>query len=141
MWKDWGTKKTWKPENPAKPWTARDYITATRRRRVALIAKRINLHGKFYQKDRRPPGERLHRGPCVPTEIEVGRDLPKGSLLRRIFSAHNKRTRLIAGKGHRIASFDRYGNRMWHPRYADVRICLVCKTTFERVSQGMRPGA
>ena len=129
---------TWKPETQAKPWTTRDYRKAAFARRRRLLAKRAHNENYDSAGKRHPrPGPPMHQGPCVPSEEIIDRP----SLSARLFKGKHTRTRIVAGKGHRFASFDRFGNRVWHPRYADVKICIVCKMSMRRVQAPKEGGA
>ncbi len=126
---------TWKPENPAEPWKTSDYVRERHIRRVAGAQKKIKKYGKAYVRKFGKPAEKLNKGPCIPTEILVH----KPSLARRIFKGEKKRFRIVPGLGHRLAGFDRWGNRVWHPRHADIKMCLVCRRTFIRTT-ATKPG-
>ena len=79
----------------------------------------------------------MHHGPGVPTEVTIKDN--RGIVAKLMRLKKGKRTRLLAGCGHRLKSFDRFGNPVWHPRMADVKVCLVCKRTFVKTT-GTRAG-
>lgn len=137
-----GTHLTWKPEEGtvAEPLTTRALALLRHIKRAQMIMKRKKKYTvtddkgeqhSFYVKSMRPPGPPIHKGPCVATEVLV--DDP--GILKRVFKGEKRRTRLVAGKGHRLASFDIAGNRQWHPRYGDIKQCIVkdCGYALRRV--------
>lgn len=124
-----GTKPTWKPETAAPPWTVAHYTLARVLRRRRILKRRLRKFGNYTWLKRPKVADPIHKGPCTVTEIVTYQP----SLIRRIFKREKKHVWHIAGKGHRLVAFDKFGNRMWHPRYADMKVCIVCKRTFHRV--------
>lgn len=120
--------------------TMKGHLYRARRRRVKILMKRIKKHGEHYIPRRGRPPLALHNGPCVPTVVKIKGRKPRGILDRLLRRNKMAGQRLVSGRGHILASFDRYGNRMWHPRYADVKICLVCREVQVR-QHGTKPGA
>ena len=132
-----GTHPTWKPDEVAEPWKTSDFVRAARKRRLLMRKGRIQKHRQFYYEKKPLPLEPMHHGPCIPTRVTI--EDKRGIVAKFLRFKKGKRTRLLAGCGHRLKSFDRYGNPVWHPRMADVKVCLVCKRTFVRTT-GTRPG-
>ena len=113
-----GTHPTWKPAEGtvAEPLTIRALALLRRIKRVQMIMKRRKKYTvtddngeqrSFYLRSMRPPGPPIHKGPCVATEVLVY----DPGILKRVFKGEKRRTRFVAGKGHRLASFDIAGNR------------------------------
>ncbi len=124
--------KTWKPAEVAEPLTIRAQMVLRKIRRAQLIRKRRKKHGKMYrQRADFQTGPPIHKGPCVATKI-VQHD---PGLFQRIFKRKRKTYVVLAGKGHRIIGFTQFGDRVWHPRYADVKRCIVngCSYALRRV--------
>lgn len=132
-----GRTPTRKPAEVAEPLSIKAQMMLRKIKRAQLVRKRKTKHGEAY----RPradffTGPPMHQGPCVTTEIVA--DDP--GLFARIFKGGKKTYRTLAGKGHRLVGITQFGDRVWHPRYADVKVCLVCNMTLRRV-QAPKAGA
>lgn len=122
-------KKTERME-AAEPLTIRAQMVLRRIKRAQLIMKRKKKYGKQYMSRRDFHAPPIHKGPCVATKI-VQYD---PGLLARVFKGQHKTYRVIAGKGHRMVGHNQFGDRVWHPRYADIKRCIVCGMTLKRVN-------